>query len=87
MNVYRQLAREFAVGDRLVIIVLSKALGVAIRDLGAVHSIDKDGQISVQMDNGEFECFDTHQCRTLTTPALSQAMALSASRQIGSWPT
>jgi ATP-dependent exoDNAse (exonuclease V) alpha subunit len=63
VNVYRELEREFAVGDRLGFTAPSKELGVANRDLGTVQHIDKDGQLSVKMDNGKSVSFDAHQMR------------------------
>jgi hypothetical protein len=41
----------------------SKELGVANRDLGTVQQIDKDGQLSVKMDNGKSVSFDANQMR------------------------
>jgi hypothetical protein len=63
VNVYRELEREFAVGDRLGFTAPSKELDVANRDLGTVQQIDKDGQLSVKMDNGKFVSFDANQMR------------------------
>jgi len=63
VSVYRELEREFAVGDRLGFTAPSKELGVANRDLGTVQRIDKDGQLSVKMDNGRSVSFDTYQMR------------------------
>jgi len=63
VNVYRELEREFAVGDRLGFTAPSKELGVANRDLGTVQRIDKDGQLSVRMDNGKSVSFDPQQMR------------------------
>ena len=63
VNVYRELEREFAVGDRLGFTAPSKELGVANRDLGTVQRIDKDGQLSVKMDTGKFVSFDANQMR------------------------
>jgi len=63
VNVYRELEREFAVGDRLGFTAPSKELGVANRDLGTVQRIDKDGQFSVRMDNGKSVSFDANQMR------------------------
>ena len=53
VTVYRELEREFAVGDRLGFTAPSKELGVANRDLGTVQRIDQDGQLLVKMDNGK----------------------------------
>jgi ATP-dependent exoDNAse (exonuclease V) alpha subunit len=41
----------------------SKQLGVANRDLGTIERIDKDGQLSVRMDNGKAVNFDASQWR------------------------
>jgi ATP-dependent exoDNAse (exonuclease V) alpha subunit len=63
VTVYRELEREFAVGDRLGFTAPSKELGVANRDLGTVQRIDKDCQLSVKMDNGKAVNFDVNQMR------------------------
>src|SRR5271156_2649016 len=63
VTVYRELEREFAVGDRLSFTAPSKELGVANRDLGTVQRIDKGGQFSVKMDNGKAVSFDANQMR------------------------
>ena len=63
VNVYRELEREFAIGDRLGFTAPSKELGVANRDLGTVQHIDKDNQLSVKMDNGKSVSFDANQMR------------------------
>jgi conjugative relaxase-like TrwC/TraI family protein len=63
VNVFRELEREFAVGDRLGFTAPFKELGVANRDLGTVQQIGKDGQLSVKMDNGKSVSFDANQMR------------------------
>jgi conjugative relaxase-like TrwC/TraI family protein len=63
VNVYRELEREFAVGDRLAFTAPSKELGVANRDLGTVQQIDKNGRLSVEMDNGKSVSFDANEMR------------------------
>jgi conjugative relaxase-like TrwC/TraI family protein len=63
VNVYRELEREFAVGDRLGFTAPSKELGVANRDLGTVQQITKDGQLSVKMDSGKSVSFDANEIR------------------------
>jgi conjugative relaxase-like TrwC/TraI family protein len=60
VNVYRELEREFAIGDRLSFTAPSKALGVANRDLGTVQQIGDDGQLTVKMDNGKSVSFDAN---------------------------
>ena len=62
VNVYRELEREFALGDRLSFTAPSKELGVANRDLGTVQQIDKD-HLTVRMDNGKSVSFDPNQMR------------------------
>lgn len=62
VNVYRELEREFALGDRLSFTAPSKELGVANRDLGTVQQIDKD-QLTVKMDNEKSVSFDPNQMR------------------------
>jgi len=63
VNVYRELEREFAIGDRLSFTAPSKELGVANRDLGTVQQIDQDGTLTVKMDNGKSVSFDSNQMR------------------------
>lgn len=62
VNVYRELEREFALGDRLSFTAPAKELGIANRDLGTVQQIDKD-QLTVKMDNGKSVSFDPNQMR------------------------
>jgi conjugative relaxase-like TrwC/TraI family protein len=63
VNVYRELERGFAVGDRLSFTAPSKELGIANRDLGTVQRIDRGSQLSVKMDNGKSVSFDANQFR------------------------
>ena len=63
VNVYRELEREFAVGDRLSFTAPSKELGIANRDLGTVQRIHGGSQLSVKMDNGKSVSFDANQMR------------------------
>lgn len=63
VNVYRELEREFAVGDRLSFTTPSKEFGVANRDLGTVQQITQDGELTVRMDNGRSVSFDSNQMR------------------------
>jgi ATP-dependent exoDNAse (exonuclease V) alpha subunit len=48
-NVFREMEREFATGDRLQFTVSNKELGVANRDLGTVTAIE-DGKMAVRLD-------------------------------------
>ena len=63
VNVYRELDREFSLGDRLSFTAPSKELGVANRDLGTVQQIHKDGQLTVKMDSGRSVGFDSNEMR------------------------
>jgi ABC-type cobalamin/Fe3+-siderophores transport system ATPase subunit len=65
VNVYRELEREFAVGDRLSFTAPSKELGVANRDLGTVQQIDRDGRLTLKMDNGRSVSFNVNRMRHL----------------------
>jgi conjugative relaxase-like TrwC/TraI family protein len=60
VSVYRELAHEFSVGDRIQFTAPDKSFGVANRDLAVIDSIGRDGQISARLDNGrqiEFDAF------------------------------
>jgi len=58
ISAYREMERDFAVGDRLQFTAPNRDLGVANRDLGTVEQIDPDGQLSVRMDDGKSVLFD-----------------------------
>jgi ATP-dependent exoDNAse (exonuclease V) alpha subunit len=51
VSVYREIEREFSVGERLQFTAPDKSLGVANRDLGVIESIAPDGQVTVRLDN------------------------------------
>jgi ATP-dependent exoDNAse (exonuclease V) alpha subunit len=63
VSVYREINREFSVGDRIQFTAPDKALGVANRDLAAVESISLDGRISARLDNDRQIEFDTTEHR------------------------
>ena len=52
VNVYREVSRELATGDRLQFSAQNKELGVANRDLGTVTEIESD-RLTVRMDGKE----------------------------------
>jgi len=61
VSVYREIAREFSVGDRIQFTAPDKSLGVANRDLAAIESIAPEGLISARLDNNrqiEFNATD-----------------------------
>lgn len=47
---YREIEREFAIGDKIQFTAPSRDLQVANRDLGTIQHIGDDGKISVRMD-------------------------------------
>jgi ATP-dependent exoDNAse (exonuclease V) alpha subunit len=53
ISAYREIEREFAVGDRLQFTAPNRELGVANRDLGTIQNIDEDRNISVRMDGNK----------------------------------
>jgi ATP-dependent exoDNAse (exonuclease V) alpha subunit len=50
ISAYREMEREFAIGDRIQWTAPNRALGVANRDLGTLQQIDADGKMTVRMD-------------------------------------
>jgi conjugative relaxase-like TrwC/TraI family protein len=63
VSVYRELDREFSVGDRMGFTAPNRELDVANRDLGTIERIDRDGHLSVRMDNGKTLSFDANEMR------------------------
>ena len=51
VSVYREIDREFAVGDRIQFTAPDKSLGVANRDLAVIEAIAPDGHIHAKLDN------------------------------------
>jgi ATP-dependent exoDNAse (exonuclease V) alpha subunit len=51
VSVYREIDRQFSVGDRVQFTAPDKSLGVANRDLGVIESIAPGGQVTVRLDN------------------------------------
>jgi conjugative relaxase-like TrwC/TraI family protein len=62
ISAYREIEREFAIGDRLQFTAPNRELGAANRDLATVEQI-KDGRLSVRMDNGKAVSFEANQMR------------------------
>ncbi len=65
ISAYREIEREFAVGDRLSFTAPNRKLGVANRDLGTVQKIAENGEMAVRMDGGKDKMvtFDPEQMR------------------------
>lgn len=61
VSVYREVAHEFAVGDRIQFTAPDRSLGVANRDLAFIESITPDGRIAARLDDNrriEFNAVD-----------------------------
>jgi ATP-dependent exoDNAse (exonuclease V) alpha subunit len=64
---YREIEREFAIGDKVQFTAPSRDLQVANRDLGTIQHIGDDGKISVRMDGAKDRTvrFDANEMRHL----------------------
>src|SRR5271156_2267727 len=51
VSVYREIEREFSVGDRIQFTAPDKSLSVANRDLATVESIRPDGRLAARLDD------------------------------------
>jgi conjugative relaxase-like TrwC/TraI family protein len=51
VSVYREIEREFSVGDRIQFTAPDKSLGVANRDLATIESIRPDGRLAARSDD------------------------------------
>jgi conjugative relaxase-like TrwC/TraI family protein len=62
---YREIEREFAIGDKIQFTAPQKDLQVANRDLGTIRQIDDNGKISVRLDGNKDKIvrFDAKQMR------------------------
>jgi len=65
ISAYREIEREFAVGDRLQFTAPNRELGVANRDLGTIQKISEHGEMTVLMDGGKDKAvtFDSAEMR------------------------
>ena len=63
ISAYREIEREFAVGDRVQLTAPNRDLQVANRDLGTLTSFDKDGRVTLRMDSGRDVSFDPKEMR------------------------
>jgi ATP-dependent exoDNAse (exonuclease V) alpha subunit len=63
ISAYREIKREFAVGDRIQFTAPNRELGVANRDLAVIESIAPDGQIAARLDNNRQIAFNSGQHR------------------------
>lgn len=51
VSVYREVSREFSVGERIQFTAPDKQLGVANRDLAVIESISPDGRVMARLDD------------------------------------
>ena len=52
ISAYREIERDFSIGDRVQLTAPNRELGVANRDLGTIQWFGDDGQITVNLDGG-----------------------------------
>jgi conjugative relaxase-like TrwC/TraI family protein len=52
VSVYREIEREFSVGDRIQFTAPDKSLGVANRDLATIEAAHPDGRLCARLDDG-----------------------------------
>lgn len=63
ISAYREIEREFAIGDRVQLTAPNRDLQVANRDLGTLKSFDPDGRITLRMDRGRDISFNPKEMR------------------------
>ena len=63
ISAYREIEREFAVGDRVQLTAPRRGFPVANRDLGTLQKIEDKGRMSLRMDNGKRVSFDPQEMR------------------------
>jgi conjugative relaxase-like TrwC/TraI family protein len=51
VSVYREIERDFSVGDRIQFTAPNKSLGVSNRELAIIESIAPDGRVTARLDN------------------------------------
>jgi conjugative relaxase-like TrwC/TraI family protein len=63
VTVYREMEREFAIGDRIQFTAPDKQLQVANRDLAIINAISPHGEISARLDDGRTVVFSNRDNR------------------------
>jgi ATP-dependent exoDNAse (exonuclease V) alpha subunit len=63
ISAYREIEREFAIGDRVLLTAPNRYLKVANRDLGTLKSFDRVGRMTLRMDRGKDISFDPRDMR------------------------
>jgi conjugative relaxase-like TrwC/TraI family protein len=59
VSVYREMEREFSMGDRIQFTTPDKRLQVANRDLATIEAISPHGEISARLDDGRTVAFSS----------------------------
>ncbi|MGA2358762.1 MAG: MobF family relaxase [Terriglobales bacterium] len=63
VSVYREIEREFSVGDRIQFTAPDKSLRVANRDLAVIEAIHPDGRLSARLDDNRQVQFNASEHR------------------------
>ena len=63
ISAYREIEREFAIGDRVQLTAPNRDLRVANRDLGTLKEFSPDGRLTLRMDTGKEISFDPREMR------------------------
>jgi conjugative relaxase-like TrwC/TraI family protein len=63
ISAYREIERQFAIGDRVQFTAPNRKLGIANRDLGTIKRVGPDEQLAMLMDNGAAVSFDAKEMR------------------------
>jgi ATP-dependent exoDNAse (exonuclease V) alpha subunit len=63
ISAYREIEREFAIGDRVQLTAPNRDLQIANRDLGTLKGFDREGRITLRMDSGKEVSFDPKEMR------------------------
>lgn len=63
IQAFKEVEREFSIGDRIQFTAPNKQLGVANRDLDTIEQIGNDGRVTVRMAAGNSVSFDSSRMR------------------------
>ena len=63
ISAYREIEREFAIGDRVQLTAPNRDLQVANRDLGTLKELGPDGRMTLRMDSSKVISFDPREMR------------------------
>ena len=65
VSVYKEIQREFSVGERIQFTAPNKSLGVANRDMGTIEAIRSDDRLFIRLDNNRQIEFNPNEHRHL----------------------